>query len=87
MNSESENIVSAKMYEKLKEVGLDGGYEPVPQSLERHAVKALGGRDVATMSKRFRYLERQFRQNEGNLKADLGRVKAKLKLIEEGILK
>jgi hypothetical protein len=48
MNTENETIVSGKMLDELRKAGVDQGYEPVPQELERRARKLLGRKNIVS---------------------------------------
>ena len=46
-NSENNTVISAEMFRKLRELGLDKGYKEVPDFLTPVAEVALAGRDIA----------------------------------------
>jgi hypothetical protein len=70
MNSNNETIVSGEMMKRLRDAGMDSGYEPVPPKLQKRAEKLLNGAALATMDaefkKRARYLQRKARVKAAN---------------------
>lgn len=62
VNQTNETIVSPEMMKTLQEMGLGGGYEPVPEKLLADAEKRLGQRAIASMDPEFKRKIRNHRK-------------------------
>jgi hypothetical protein len=47
MNSDNDHVVTGEFFKKLREAGVDGGYEPIPANLQAEAARLLNGKDEA----------------------------------------
>lgn len=86
MNQANQTVVSDEMMERLRKAGMGEGYEPVPANLQKHAERVLGGKDIADMDKRLRYLTRKKKVTDGNRRHEARLREAKERLIAQGLL-
>lgn len=64
MNPLNETVVSKEMMEQLRKAGLDDGYEPVPNALQKKAENLLRGRALANMDAEMRRRVRNLRKQK-----------------------
>jgi len=54
VNTQNETVVSPEMVKRLREAGMDEGYESVPKELEEKARRLLAQTQIADMDPSFR---------------------------------